>query len=605
MRSLVWLLLLAACAGGPLPPTQVVDLGQGWSLAAPVVPAGWSRADAERLHHLSQGTRILPTAWLQALEQGFVASEPLLAPDNMRRLGFIVDDPAPAGGSRALPMPVGFAAGTMAPYAPGGPAVDWTGFTCAACHTGELRYKGVALRIEGGQAYHDAGAFQAELGRAIFATGLLPWKYRRFKAKAIAAGYPADRIDADFASAYAAARTGVRMQLLGSDQLYPTPEGHGRLDALQRIANQLFAEDLKEAANNRPGEAPVSFPYLWDIWLFDMVQYNASVRQPMVRNVGEALGVRAATSFVTGDGTPVPAPARWESSVAVRNIDWIERRYQMLEPPRWDEAVLGPLDGAKVAQGRALFGRYCQECHAIQVIADRPMVRPDDGAEFREWHVKAVPLAGIATDPVAATAFARHRYDARKLDIAEPLGAADGLRIVAEAVKAAAYRREGIGPDEVAAVDGFGRANEVVATCAYKARPLIGVWATPPFLHNGSARTLYDLLSERRPERFAVGSREFDPVQVGYEDAGGSSFDARLTGNGHGGHWFTDETGRPGRLGPALSAAEKMALIEYLKAAELDPKGSSPASYPVVTLKAADLPPLPCRDRADWALASR
>ncbi|MFX7412378.1 hypothetical protein ABTI97_18860, partial [Acinetobacter baumannii] len=29
---------------------------------------------------------------------------------------------------------------------------------------------------------------------------------------------------------------------------------------------------------------------------------------------------------------------------------------------------------------------------------------------------------------------------------------------------------------------------------AYKARPLNGIWASPPYLHNGSVATLYDLL---------------------------------------------------------------------------------------------------------------
>src|SRR2546426_5303490 len=42
------------------------------------------------------------------------------------------------------------------------------------------------------------------------------------------------------------------------------------------------------------------FPYttlfrscIWDSSWFDWVQYNGSIRQPTVRNVGEALGVRA------------------------------------------------------------------------------------------------------------------------------------------------------------------------------------------------------------------------------------------------------------------------------------------------------------------------
>jgi hypothetical protein len=52
----------------------------------------------------------------------------------------------------------------------------------------------------------------------------------------------------------------------------------------------------------------------------------------------------------------------------------------------------------------------------------------------------------------------------------------------------------------------------------YKARPLNGIWATAPYLHNGSVPTLYDLLlpPEDRPKSFYVGSREFDPDKVGF-----------------------------------------------------------------------------------------
>ncbi|WP_349510094.1 hypothetical protein [Bradyrhizobium sp. NAS96.2] len=50
----------------------------------------------------------------------------------------------------------------------------------------------------------------------------------------------------------------------------------------------------------------------------------------------------------------------------------------------------------------------------------------------------------------------------------------------------------------------------------YRARPLDGVWATAPYLHNGSVPTLKDMLlpQGRRPGSFCVGSREYDPVNV-------------------------------------------------------------------------------------------
>src|SRR5712672_1888448 len=50
-------------------------------------------------------------------------------------------------------------------------------------------------------------------------------------------------------------------------------------------------------------------------------------------------------------------------------------------------------------------------------------------------------------------------------------------------------------------------------------RFLDGVWATPPYLHNGSVPNIYALLSpvSERPKSFYLGRREFDPFCVGYQ----------------------------------------------------------------------------------------
>jgi RoxA-like, cytochrome c-like len=52
----------------------------------------------------------------------------------------------------------------------------------------------------------------------------------------------------------------------------------------------------------------------------------------------------------------------------------------------------------------------------------------------------------------------------------------------------------------------------------YEGRPLDGIWATAPYLHNGSVPTLDDLLkpADQRPKSFSVGTRVFDPVKVGF-----------------------------------------------------------------------------------------
>ena len=52
----------------------------------------------------------------------------------------------------------------------------------------------------------------------------------------------------------------------------------------------------------------------------------------------------------------------------------------------------------------------------------------------------------------------------------------------------------------------------------YRARPLDGIWATAPYLHNGSVPNLYQLLlpAVQRVTTFKVGSDQFDPVYVGF-----------------------------------------------------------------------------------------
>ncbi len=70
-------------------------------------------------------------------------------------------------------------------------------------------------------------------------------------------------------------------------------EGYGRLDALNRIGNQVFSIDLKKPENYAGSSAPVHYPRIWNTPWFDWVQYNGSIMQPMVRNAGESLGVSA------------------------------------------------------------------------------------------------------------------------------------------------------------------------------------------------------------------------------------------------------------------------------------------------------------------------
>ena len=104
----------------------------------------------------------------------------------------------------------------------------------------------------------------------------------------------------------------------------------------------------------------------------------------------------------------------------------------------------------------------------------------------------------------------------------------------------------------------------LIADGGYIAPPLDGIWATAPYLHNGSVPTLSTLLNS--PERPILWQRnyfhpQYDPQNVGWEyivrnqKLNQFTYDTRLEGYGNEGHTFGDH----------LTDDERMALIEYLK----------------------------------------
>ena len=97
----------------------------------------------------------------------------------------------------------------------------------------------------------------------------------------------------------------------------------------------------------------------------------------------------------------------------------------------------------------------------------------------------------------------------------------------------------------------------------YESRVMQGIWATAPYLHNGSVPTLADLLKPDSPAPRAVpGGALLRPGEcrprcgparcAGARDTG---CEARNSGNSRCGHNF----------GTNMSAADKKALLEYLK----------------------------------------
>ncbi|RON45855.1 hypothetical protein BK666_15165 [Pseudomonas frederiksbergensis] len=546
----------------------------------------WSAADRQTYYFTPQGTQVkgLHYDWFEALELPF-SQQRFAAPEYLARFGFLIDPAQKATPNNPGNLPVGFARhqnpGSQDPF------LD---ITCAACHTGELRFNGQAVRIDGGSAQHvlpssvptlRGGSFGQALVASLVSTYYNPWKFERFARNVLGADYDARHqvLREDFKKSL-----DTFLKVAWNDThrgLYPTEEGPGRTDAFGRIANASFGDAISPA-NYRVANAPVDYPQLWDIWTFDWVQWNGSAQQPMARNIGEALGVGATLNFFDADGQPLTGDARYPSSVRVRDLNLIEETLQRLKPPAWPEDVLGSVDKPLAAQGRALFAENCASCHVPRVnqVGSRAVQQ-----------LKLLPVAAIGTDPTAANNIADHRFDLTalqwdpaelgQLDVqlhpkpTEPLdlsklSVAKGLAYVTAFVENRAYREAKVTPAERPDLDGFGLPIGVQELRAYKARPLAGVWATAPFLHNGSVPSIYQLLSpqDERATTFYKGTFEYDPKHLGYRTeafANGFVFDTRIPGNHNSGHEFRAGERGNGVIGRLLQPQERWALLEYLK----------------------------------------
>lgn len=546
----------------------------------------WSAADRQAYYFTPQGAQVkgLRYDWFNALELPF-SEQRFAAPEYLARFGFLVDPAQQATPNNPGNLPVGFAR-----HQNPGSKEEFLDITCAACHTGELRFKGQAVRIDGGSAQHvlpssvptlQGGSFGQALVASLASTYYNPWKFERFAHTVLGQDYDAQRsqLRQDFK---ASLDTFLRVAWNDTHRgLYPTEEGPGRTDAFGRIANATFGDAISPD-NYRVANAPVDYPQLWGIWAFDWVQWNGSAQQPMARNIGEALGVGATLAFFDAKGQPLKGDERYPSSVRLQDLYRIEETLKHLKPPAWPEDLFGEIDKPLAAQGRTLFAENCAGCH----------VPPVTWANGRpEQKLKMLDVDYIGTDPGTANNIANHQFDLtplkwdpselqnlgvqlhpapkEPLDLSK-LSVAKGLAYVTAFVEDRAYREAGIDHQERREMDGYGLPIGVRERVAYKARPLEGVWATPPFLHNGSVPSVYQLLSPQseRATTFYRGSFEYDPQHLGYRTeafTNGFVFDTRITGNHNSGHEFRAGERGNGVIGRLLQPQERWALMEYLK----------------------------------------
>jgi hypothetical protein len=550
------------------PPEQTIHLDQGWTPEQQL-----------RFHHTAQGTRLVPYAWFMALEQpclslsdcGMFVDKTYLA-----RFGFIPSQPD--ANLNPDDLPIGFARQVDFKDPETHTTYPVVGLTCAACHTGELYYDKYAVQVEGAPARIETAEFQKALGLAVVLTKIIPGRYARFE-KRVLGDNASDKDKSDLKAALAAALENSKFEKTNTDKkhIYDNPAGFGRTDALTRIGNQVFAVDMKSGDNFAQSNAAVRFPQIWDASWFTWVQYNSSISDPLVRNIGEALGVRAAAKLYGADAM------EFNNSVDMNGLRTLElllsgdKPFKGLSSPKWP-AVFPSLDQQKVARGAELYKLNCQKCHlppVAELLTDLASPKPEfwwknnQGKSFVA--VRDIKQTYIGTDPHEAFDF--NGRTAETGDLGKGRGSAGaGLDLVTKAIAVKAFDEMKLTPEQRIEWSGFRdpRDPAVRSEPIYKARPLNGIWAVAPYLHNGSIPNLYALLSpqEERPNTFWTGSNQFDPVKVGFDISplkGGYLFDTRRAGNSNNGHEFKDGPKGNGVIGPALTPDDRNAIIEYLK----------------------------------------
>lgn len=575
-----------------------VVLGQTW------LPQNWTPQRREQVYTTAQGSKLIPYPWALALERA--DSEELFFADGGRRFGFI-----PSGNANGLPV------GVVEDRNLDG--TSHLGLTCAACHTRDVHYRGTTYRIDGGGADSDLYLFLSEMSKATAATSrsITDPKFVRFAQRVLGAnaGDSARRRLFSQLKAYA---NGFAPFIVNSTP--DTPWGRSRTDAFSMIFNRVTSIDLGIPSNSRKPNAPVSYPFLWDTSWFNKVQYdggvpNESVIERLGRNVGEVLGVFAEVKI-----NRVPfLPPIMRSTAKRENMIALEDWWSELRAPKWSDATaLPPVDATKLARGQQIYNENCLSCHAMVTPGIRQSVTlvplaeigtdpgmttvsatrmaktgilqgvrknfipfgPRFGPEALATAITGhVTISVILTPEISPSNPSPNGPGAGARETAATAGGgvsqeeappatnndrddAERARVRALLAQSDGPEREGESADdlEVSLRAFAARAEAEKDTREYRARPLDGIWATAPYLHNGSVPTLADLLRPpaQRPRTFYVGDCEIDPVNVGCvstQAPGAFLFDTTKNGNRNTGHAY----------GTSLGEADRAALLEYLK----------------------------------------
>jgi mono/diheme cytochrome c family protein len=552
----------AACRETAAPrasgPAQIVHLNQGWS-----------DREASFYNHANEGTNLAPLDFVLNLPDAAKPGSRFV--DTLTNTyGFI---PSPKSSVNPHGLPVGFAIDDR-PKSVGDRV--YVGVTCSACHTRQLTYSKVdaagvttswVLPIHGGPALVDFQRFTRDFYDAFFAVLDNDTLARQFAQGVLARSPGADDLTAlrqeirEFTEPVQAMRAIVR------GLKFPAADfGPGNLNALSQgnynnlgLMTVLVKKGFAQPSPDKPAtprfEGGANMPPMWFAHADNWAQWFAEIHHPGHRNWIQSVS----TSPVRPPKLIAAAKDRvMVASIDFDNITQIQQSLEALRTPQWPEAVFGSLDRAQVEAGQAVYDEHCARCHTRSTLPPNEL-----GFVFKDR-----PAFDVGTDATAYKEFAAD--DAIRVGGLQKLSAgilkAREAQLLAKKIDPGllmSYVRfdsKGLQTTFAMAQDNYKVAADAKwprSGAAYWASPLEGIFASSPYFHNGSVRTLSDVLTPpaQRAKTFRTGSNEFDPDGVGLRNAGPFLYDTAEPGKGNGGHLF----------GTDLPPDKKRALIEYLK----------------------------------------
>ncbi|MFL6514206.1 MAG: hypothetical protein ACJ8M1_04210 [Chthoniobacterales bacterium] len=483
----------------------------------------WSAEDLQFFLHGSMGTEVVPERVMNA----FIKIYPDLFPTNdFSHLGLIAD---PDFG-----WPIGFSRRNVKHLG----ELSAIGINCASCHFVQVTSPRIPapIRILGGTSHFDVEAFFGAVLVATFRTSD-PANMKKFLAEYLGSATPV-RYDEDWREQETEISTLMKSDPFGANDVAPgelhalskedmqlhADEAHGSLAVLAHSMLRLF-HNMRAALHvpdqppdklppaSGPGRndafgllsasllnapqpyAPTKFGLVWNVNKRTWVHWDGNTRSPLARNLLASLGLGAP---IHGHRTDL------DFAIVKKQTDLSDT----ILPPKFPF----PVDQEAAKRGAQHFQANCDSCHG--------------GPETDK---RLYPVAEIGTDPRRAELFTTKQAERFNTFLAELEG-------------------EGYSPPKDV---------EVRSTGKYWAATLTGVWARSPYLHNGSVRTVNELLTppDHRPKSFHRGSHRYDERSLGYTDEGAYVLDTTASGNLNTGHNY----------GTALSDREKADLIEYLK----------------------------------------